>query len=47
MNYVYVVKRPCANFHNFFETSLDSTTVYGLNCANFHFLMDNSGHETF
>ena len=36
MNYDHVVKHPCASFHNFLETSLDSITVYGLNCANFH-----------
>ena len=47
MNYGYVVKRPYANFYNFLETSLDNITVYGLNCASFHFLMDNSGHEMF
>ena len=47
MNYGYVVKRPYANFHNFLETSLDSITLYGLNCANFYFKTDNSGHEMF
>ena len=47
MNYGYVVKHPYASFHNFLETSLDSTTLYGLNCANFHFKTDNSGHEMF
>ena len=47
MNYGYVVKRSCANLHNFLETSLDSTIAYGLNCAMFYFKMDNSGHETF
>ncbi len=47
MNYYYIVKHPCASFHNFLETSLDSTTLCGLNCANFHLKTDNSGHETF
>ena len=47
MNYDHVVKHPYATFHNFLETSLDSTALYGLNCANFHSEMDNSGHEMF
>ena len=47
MNCDYVVKHPYASFHNFLETSLDSTIVYGLNCANFCLKTDNSGHEMF
>ncbi len=47
MKYRYVVKHPYATFHNFLQTSLDSTIAYGLNCANFHFKPDNSGHEMF
>ena len=47
MNYGYAVKHSYASFHNFLETSLDSTTLYGLNYAKFYFKMDNSGHEMF
>lgn len=47
MTYDYVVKRPYANFHNFLEISLDSTTIFGLSCANSHLKTDNSGHEAF